>query len=88
MMATQNHNIPQPEKEIKSLHELLTVLTGNDDYLELLKIIHQPGYTTIAEFYFVSRLVQNMQAQLRGYQQLQQTLMEGSRAIIEGVPTR
>jgi hypothetical protein len=85
---TKNHNLPKLEKNIEALQATLAKLASSDDFVELLRYIHQPGWTTIAEFYLVNGLVDNMHAQLRAFEQLQQTLMEGSRLIGEGIPTR
>jgi hypothetical protein len=77
------HDIPQLERNMKSLHEAVRVLAVDDDYLELLKIIHFPGYTTPAEFQLVNAVVKVMQVQVHELTGLKQTLLSASREIIE-----
>jgi hypothetical protein len=77
------HDIPQLEKSIKALHEAVRGLAGDDDFLELLKIIHFPGYTTPAEFELVFGVVNSMQAQVRELTGLRRTLVTASHEIIE-----
>ena len=77
------HDIPQLERDIKALHEAVRVLAVDDDYLELLKVIHFPGYTTPAEFQLVIALVKSMHVQVRELAVLRETLVSASREIIE-----
>ncbi len=77
------HDIPQLEGNIKALHEAVRVLAVDDDYLELLKIIHFPGYTTPAEFQLVTAVVKSMGVQVRELTALKETLLSASREIIE-----
>ena len=84
----QIHNTDKLESQVKGLQESLARLAASDQFEEFFRHIHQPGWTTPAEFYLVSRVVDNMQVQLRNFEQLQQTLVEGSRLISEGIPTR
>lgn len=80
-MATP-HDIPQLEKHIKALHEAVRVLAVDDDFLELLKIIHSPGYTTPAEFKLVNGVIGLMHAQVRELTTLKGTLLSASREIV------
>ncbi|HEY3017449.1 MAG TPA: hypothetical protein VGJ23_01320 [Gaiellaceae bacterium] len=77
------HDIPQLEGNIKALQEAVRVLATDDEYLELLKIIHFPGYTTPAEFQLVNAVVKSMQVQVRELTGLKKTLVSASREIIE-----
>ena len=77
-----SHDIPQLEKRIKSLHEAVNDLGQDDDFVEMLRIIHFPGYTTPAEFRLVSGLVAEMTAQVRALTALRGTLLEASREMV------
>jgi hypothetical protein len=77
------HDIPQLEGNIKALHEAVRALAVDDEYLELLKIIHFPGYTTPAEFQLVNAVVESMQVQVRELTALKKILVTASREIIE-----
>lgn len=77
------HDIPRLERDIKALHEAVRVLAVDDDYLELLKVIRFPGYTTPAEFQLVTAVVKSMQVQVRELAVLKETLLSASREIIE-----
>ena len=77
-----NHDIDKLIHEIEGLRLDLNRIVGSDDWKELMKIIHMPGYTTPAEFYLVSRVVASMRAQTQVLANLQQTLLQGSHIIV------
>ena len=77
------HDIPQLEGDIRALHEAVRVLAVDEEYLELLKIIHFPGYTTPAEFQLVKAVIKSMRVQVVELTALKQTLLSASREIIE-----
>jgi len=77
------HDIAQLEGNIKALHEAVRVLAVDDEYVELLKIIHFPGYTTPAEFQLVTAVVKSMGVQVRELTALKETLLSASREMIE-----
>ena len=78
-----NTTSPQLERDIKALHEAVRVLAVDDEYLELLKIIRFPGYTTPAEFQLVTAVVKSMGVQVRELAVLKDALLSASREIIE-----
>lgn len=75
------HKIRRLEDRINELRaELERVATG-DDIGELLKIIHRPGWTTVAEGTLVAGLVESMLAQVKAIASMKQTLLAGSREV-------
>ncbi|HSX02130.1 MAG TPA: hypothetical protein VLI05_02325 [Candidatus Saccharimonadia bacterium] len=76
------HDIDRLEREIKALQLDLNKIAGSARWIELLKMIHFPGYTTPAEFYLVDNVVKSMAGQVRVLQHLEQTLFEGSHIIV------
>ncbi|MER3482943.1 MAG: hypothetical protein C4332_07095 [Meiothermus sp.] len=63
-MVKEAHSLTRLEKNIKALDKSLKSLAGDDGLIELLKIIHFPGWTTPAEFMLVSGLVEGLQQQV------------------------
>jgi hypothetical protein len=55
-----------------------------DDFEELIRIWRHPGWTTPAEFYFASGLLDAMVSQLRLVVDLKAMLLNGSEAVIAG----
>ena len=70
------------EASLKELMKLLDGLANDDAISEVLRHIHQPGWTTPAEFLLVSELVSAMRAQAEMMSNLQGALVQGSRAIV------
>lgn len=79
---TRKHDIPKLERHIKALHESVLELAVDDDFIELLKVIRFPGWTTPAEFTLVAALVDTMHTQVRELTDLRQTLLTASREIV------
>lgn len=69
------------EAGIKSLEQSLVALGDRTDFVELLKIIHRPGWTTPAEALLVSGVVDAMLAHVKVLTSLKQALLTGSRAV-------
>ena len=44
----EDHNLDRLETQVKELHYSLKILADDDAWLELIKIIHRPGWTTPA----------------------------------------
>lgn len=83
-MVKERHDIAHLEKNIKHLVKSLKSLTADDDLAELLKIIHQPGWTTPAELVFTLGMVDVIQQQVESIAGMRKTLLEGSRKV--GMP--
>lgn len=77
----RKHDIPKLERHIKTLHESVLELAVDDDFIELLKVIRFPGWTTPAEFELVSVLVDSMTVQVKELTELRRTLVTAGRQI-------
>jgi hypothetical protein len=77
----EKHNLPQLEARIKELEGVCKSVGDNSDLVELLTILHRPGWTTVAEFTFANSIVESLLAQTRNVLTLRKTLLEGSREV-------
>ena len=59
----ENHELTQLEGQIQALKTSHAALASGDSLDELLKIIHRPGWTTLAELAFVQAGLQSIRAQ-------------------------
>lgn len=84
------HDLQGLGERIKKLDASLKALAGSgdktvgasgDDLTELLRIIHQPGWTTPAEFILVSGLVDSLTRQVEAMTEQKKILMAGGRAV-------
>jgi hypothetical protein len=88
-VGKNEHDIGRLEKSINGVVERLEVLAQGDDFAELIKIIHTPGWTTPAEFRLVHGVVNTIGRQLEVIEHLQTDLLEGSRQVAaERIDTR
>jgi hypothetical protein len=77
----EKHNIPQLEAKIRDLEAVCESVGDNSDLVELLKILHRPGWTTPAEFIYANSIVDSLIAQARNVLALRNTLLIGSREV-------
>jgi len=71
------------EQKVANVKENYAALgAGNSDLLELLRIIHFPGYTTPAEAIFTVGIVESLATISAGLAQLHQTLIEGAKTVV------
>jgi len=59
----EKHELTQLEGEIQALKTSHAALASGDSLDELLKIIHRPGWTTLAELAFVRTGLESIRAQ-------------------------
>ena len=78
-MAT--HDIGRLEKSINSVRDRLSTVAAEDDFLELIKIIHTPGWTTPAEFRLVHTLVEAIDRHVEVIDHLKHQLIETSQLV-------
>jgi hypothetical protein len=83
-----DHDIDALAKRIKGLVAEIDVLAGDSRWNLLLEIIHKKGWTTPAEYRLVNGIVINMHEQVRVLAKLQDTLVAGSKAVLEKNITR
>lgn len=78
-----DHDIDKLAKKIKGLVAEIDKYAGDDRWNVLLEIIYKKGWTTPAEYRLVYGIVTNMHEQMKVLGKLQDTLMEGSTAVLE-----
>jgi len=78
-----DHDIDKLASNIKGLTAAIDKFSGDDRWNFLLEIIYKNGWTTLAEYRLVNGVVLNMSEQIRVLSQLQDTLFEGSQAVLD-----
>ena len=78
------HDIGKLEAHIKELHAILIDLSNEKAFEELLRQIHQPGWTTIAEYELFAGVLRNSVELAQVVRSNTTALVEGSRLISEG----
>ncbi len=76
------HDIKLLEKKVDSLSNALAKLGNEDDFQELVLIWKRPGWTTPAEFTFVSAILDTMNAEVKTLGELKTSLLRGSKEVI------
>ena len=69
------------EGKIKKLQTALTSFSVSEDFDELWKIIHRPGWTTPAEGIFASGLIESMIGQVEVLASMRKMLLTASREV-------
>ena len=69
------------ESQIKEFNNSLRQLTGGDSLEGLIKIIHRPGWTTVAEIAFFGGILDSMVSQTRALNSLKQVLLSGASKV-------
>ncbi len=77
----ERHDIGHLEKSIHGVRERLAEIAQDDEFLELIKIIKQPGWTTPAEFRFVTSIVKTLDRHVEIIGELKGELLTGSREV-------
>ena len=77
----EKHNIGRLEHTINGVRDRLSALAEGEEYLELIKIIHTPGWTTPAEFRLVSGYLDAITRQIEVIEHLNGAVLDGSRMI-------
>jgi hypothetical protein len=75
------HNVAKLETRIKDLAAQMAQLADDSDLKELIKIIHRPGWTSVAEFALVRGVVDAMIVHTKALAGLKRALLTGSRAV-------
>lgn len=77
----EKHHLQHLETRITELHANLKALVEQQPMPELIRIIHQPGWTTIAEEAFFTGLVDTMHAHTKTLLAMKQVLMSGAEKV-------
>ena len=76
-----SHHIHELEKTIKALADSLAHLGRGAHLLELLRIIHCPGWKCASEVEFVNTILDHISVDVRALDRLQANLVEASRKV-------
>jgi hypothetical protein len=71
------------ERRLRALADSFSDAAASDDFDELFKLIHFPGWTTPVEIEFVNSLIDATERSLAGAVQLRAELLSSARAITE-----
>jgi hypothetical protein len=81
MANTHKARLTKLKQKLKGFNKTLGKLGNGSDVEELLKIIHRPGWTTIAELTFVHGIVDSMHAHVEAIHALKSALLSGSKQV-------
>ena len=79
-------HVAELEGRLRSLADGFTQAGSSDDYEELFKIIHSPGWTTVTHLELVNQLVNTAERNLTEAAELRGALLLGARAIAAESP--
>lgn len=75
------HDIESLSERISATGRLIGETSDQGDVEELLRIIHNPGFTTPAEWLLIHGYLNAIDTALRQVNALRSTLLEGSRVV-------
>lgn len=75
------HQISHFETKTRELSIVLTRLGADEDFEKLFKIIHSPGFTTVAEGIFLIGIVEAMHEQARVLVSMKSLLLSGASKV-------
>jgi hypothetical protein len=71
------------DRRLRELSAAFTDLGNSDDFDELFKIIHFPGWTTWPEVFLVNTVIDAMERAVADSRSLRKALLQGALAISE-----
>jgi len=74
-------HIDELDRRLRDLSAAFVGLGASDDFEELFRIIHNPGWTTLIDVQFMNALVDAAQRSADDARHLRAALLEGARAI-------
>ena len=83
-MANGKLDIKALDKKVTSISNALAKLSSADDFRKLILEWRKPGWTTPAEFMFVSAILDSMAAQTAAMADLKANLIKGSKEVSRG----
>ena len=81
-------DVTELEERIKATGKSLAELKTENFTEEFIKIIHRPGWTSVAESLFACHMLSSVEQHAKALNQLQQGLLEASRAVGDHTDTR
>jgi hypothetical protein len=80
-ISMEKHELIKLEAHVQTLKTAHAELGAPNGWDEFWRIIHQPGWTTIAEFILVQNTLESIGAQTRQLAALKTDLINGARAV-------
>ena len=74
----ETHQIKKIEAQVNEIHESMQRLTAHEPLIQLIGIIHKPGFTTVAEHTVLVGILDAMQAHTNALAGLKQALLSGA----------
>jgi hypothetical protein len=84
----EKHDLAKLESHINAIKSAHSDLGTPDGWDEISRIIHQPGWTTIAETLLVLNALESIASQTRQLVGLKNGVLNGARAVGVGITTR
>ncbi len=82
-LQDNGRHVHQLDKRLRGLSTAYADLGSTDDFDELLKIIHFPGWTTPQDIFMINAVVDAAERAAEDARSLRTVLVEGARAISE-----
>jgi hypothetical protein len=82
--AMDRQSIDALESTLRQLQDAVKDLGNSSDIDELLLLIHNPGWTTTRDHFFVTSIAEALTQQLQTASRMKQVLIAGSRSIDAG----
>jgi hypothetical protein len=80
----QSHDLAHLESRLRDLDRGMRGMSDDDGLRELIAIIHQPGWTTPAEFAMVMGIVESLHAHTTAIAGLKKALVAAGRQVGNG----
>ena len=81
MQTAHKIDIERLDKKVDVISDLLAKLSNADDFRRLIKEWRRPGWTTPAEFIFVSGMLESFEHQATGLLNMKKDLVKGVEAV-------
>jgi hypothetical protein len=81
-MSRPEHDITQLERRITELSNAYTDLGKGETLTELIRIIHFPGFTTVAEWSMITAIVETLERQTVTINTLQRQLVTAATQVV------
>lgn len=78
----KDRHVQHLDRRLRALLAGQSDASASEDYEELLRIIHFPGYTTPVQLMFVNGLMESLELNVAEGARLRNVLIEGSKGII------
>lgn len=78
-----DRHVQHLDRRIRALQAGQAEASASEDYEELLRIIHFPGYTTPVQLLFVTAVMESLELNVAEGLRLRNVLIEGSKGIVE-----